>query len=241
MNQREHLKKNPIIETAVGISLKNLFKELSELEQLSAAMRPDFSIVRPSTTTSVTFDTKKRKGTEFKQETDGLQLTSTDGKQLLLVLQNLLQLRSKRPYVNFETTLEEFTSYLSKITQKAKDLIIGEDVMLEYVNLFHFPYSDVERYYKILPHIYLSPAHFSLNRFRGEFHTETNTGVKARILSDMIPLNGQLDVHFVISVQKKKNGLTLEELPDILQQLNQTADQIFFDNITTEYIQYAQK
>lgn len=235
MSCYKKLKDNPIKEVVFGVSLKQLFREQEELETIKNGLRDKFPRFRPATETSVAIKANENKEPFVTQKVLGLHLVSEDVKQLLVLEQQLFQTRSKRGYVNFEKSLEDFTSYFNLAHEHAPSMDLGEKVILEYVNRFDFNYDELARFFCALPNISLPKDEFSLNQFTGIYKTETRTGIRANVIADMLPVQGKIRVMFAISVSKYHKGLKPQDFKVDFTELHQTACDIFFKNLTDEY------
>ena len=237
MSNYKHLNPNPIKEIIVGVSLRQLFKDLKDLATLKDVLRESFPLSREATETSVSFNAKLEQAPVFDRAVKGIHLTTNDTQDLLRLETQLFETRTKRPYINFETTLENFLKIFDVVSRSATDMQIGNMITLEYVNQFLFNYDELNKFFKVVPCISLPPDQFSMNQFTGVYKTSTRTGVIANVVSEILPVADKLQVSFIISVSRVKPGLEQKEFRDILSELNQTACDIFFSNLTEEYTQ----
>ena len=237
MSNHKHLNPNPIKEIVVGVSLRQLFKSHKDLVMLKEALHERFPLSREATETSISFNAKLEQAPVFDRAVKGIHLTSNDTQDLLRLETQLFETRTKRPYVNFETTLENFLKTFDLVSRSATDMQIGNMVTLEYVNQFLFNYDELNKFFKVIPCISLPPDQFLMNQFTGVYKTSTRTGVIANVVSEILPVTDKLQVSFIISVSKTKPGLEQKEFRGVLSELNQTACDIFFSNLTEEYTQ----
>ncbi|MBR3603088.1 MAG: TIGR04255 family protein [Elusimicrobiaceae bacterium] len=236
MSTFQSLKHSPIKETSIGVSLKRLFSKRENLDLLQESLNKDFPFCVHAGKTSVSFDDKKRTEPNFSHSVNGIHVIAKDRKQLLILEQESLRLRSKIPYQNFETTFQNFLSCFKRVSQNASDMILGEDAILEYENRFTFPIQETNSLYRILPCIQLPPQDFSLNQFTGIYKTEKTNGVKASVVSELLANGSNVDVRLIISTQKNQTGLSADNFDETFLELNQTACEIFFNNLTEKYI-----